>query len=103
MFSVAELRAALPTLPEPVISTIRYDAEGKRVSVIDVFRVLTGATSNHAGRDLDTAISANPQVVPMVDHFKFPGQGQRDTPVCDAKTLTLLIMDHPSPKVRLGC
>ncbi|MGI9251013.1 MAG: hypothetical protein ACR2PR_07420 [Pseudohongiellaceae bacterium] len=99
MFSVSDLRAEIPGLPEPVITSIRYDPIKKQVSVIDVFRVMTGAESNDAAKDLKNIISANPEVGGMILHFKFRGQGQRNTPVCDAKTLTMLIMAHPSKKV----
>ena len=101
MFSIADLRTDIPNLPEPVISTIRHDAKSNRVSIIDVFRVLTGASSSDASTDLERIISANIEVASTIIYCKFPGQGQRDTPVCDFPTLQVLVA-HLVSKARMA-
>ena len=54
-----------------------------RASIYDVIAAVAGLTGNHAGkayRDLATRFS---EVHSIGVNFRFPGRGQKDTPVCE--------------------
>lgn len=61
----------------------------KKVSVLDVIKVVTG---HSAYRKTWLDISQRfPEVVSEINNFKFPGQGQRETPVVGAKGLVTIM------------
>lgn len=94
MISVVSITSLLPGLPAPPIDFIRYKEDTRQISIIDVVRVLSGKASRHAGEQINGILQGE-EVAGRVGHFKFPGQGQRETPVCDAETMTQIIMVLP--------
>lgn len=70
--------------------TVRTTSESpRRVSVLDVIKVITG-NQQSAKTWLDLGRS-HPEVITICNDFKFPGQGQRLTPVTDARGLVTII------------
>jgi hypothetical protein len=61
---------------------IRMTASGQ-ASVFDIIRVLGG--SSNPRRDWARIIAEHEEVVPKTYNFRFPGQGQRETPVAKTK------------------
>ena len=55
-------------------------------------RRFTGKDKNQAAEDLRRISTAHPEVKAICFDFKFPGRGQRDTPVTDAKGIVDIIM-----------
>lgn len=71
--------------PRDIIKQIRWDETSNKGSVLDVIKLVTG---NANERDVFSRLKAtNPEVVAKTDNLKFPGKGQRKTPVADAVTL----------------
>ena len=66
-----------------------------RISVIDVSIAVTGKTHHDAAQDFRRLLTQYPEVGTNCSHFKFPGQGQRGTPVTDAKGIIDIIMLLP--------
>lgn len=62
-----------------------------KASLIDVIGIVTGKNADYAAQILRNIISRNPEVSEGITDFKFPGRGQRDTPVADARTLWSVI------------
>ena len=54
-----------------------------RISVIDVAIAVTGKTHHDAAQDVRRLLTQYPEVGTNCSHLKFPGRGQRDTPVTD--------------------
>ena len=91
------IRIALCTIMEAFALTgdwsgqqVRTTSEvPRRVSVIDVIKVVSEVQhAPSAWRDLS---STHPDVVGLAHNFKFPGQGQRLTPVTDARGLVTIV------------
>ena len=55
-----------------------------RVSIYDVVSAITGMDGNHAGKAYRDLSIQYPEVHSRGVNFKFPGRGQRDTPVTTA-------------------
>ena len=55
------------------------------MSIIDVIATISGKDKNQAAEDLRRISTGHPEVKAICFDFKFPGRGQRDTPVTDAK------------------
>lgn len=71
--------------PDEILKKIRYDPETKMGSVLDVVQLVTGQRN---GSQLFQRITEQyPDVISRCDDFKFPGQGQRPTPVAHVNTL----------------
>lgn len=64
-----------------------------RVSIYDVIGAVTGASNPRC--TWQELASAHLEVVGRGDNFKFPGQGQRETPVTDAKGIVQILMLLP--------
>lgn len=68
----------------------------KRVSVIDVILIVTGATDAHvAAQILRRMLETYAELKEKIDQFRFPGQGQRETPVTDVRGMVEIIMLLP--------
>jgi hypothetical protein len=79
-----------------LIGNIRKtDEETPRISVIDVARVITGSDSRDSAQMFRRIIEAHPEVEAKCFHLKFPGRGQRDTPVADLPTIIEIIFLLP--------
>lgn len=94
MISTTRITSLLPGLPRPPIDFIRYRVETQQVSIIDVVRVITGADSRHTKQRLSSITRGGPEAQKIV-LWKFPGERQRETPVCDAETMTMIVMQLP--------
>lgn len=71
--------------PRDIIKQIRWDETSNKGSVLDVIKMVTG---NANEREIFSRLRKTfPDVVRKCDNLKFPGKGQRDTPVADAVTL----------------
>lgn len=68
-------------------AAIRYDPLTKKGSVLDVVRIVTGCTHDHASRNYASIVEKFPEVGQKVADLKFPGRGQRPTPVAHLSTL----------------
>jgi hypothetical protein len=69
--------------------------DDKRTSVIDSIRLFTGLDANHAAEKFRDLLVKYPEVNARISHFKFRGQGQRETPVTDLVTLYEILMLLP--------
>ena len=91
--------AALPTLrmlDEDSVRRIRKTTEDPpRVSVYDVIGAITGMSPTVCSHTLARLQVTYPEVGSNRSNFKFPGQGQRETPVADARQISALIMLLP--------
>ncbi|KAK9844732.1 hypothetical protein WJX74_006124 [Apatococcus lobatus] len=61
----------------------------RRVSAIDVVKTVTN--NSQYRRTWKDLLSAYPEVGVHTTYFKFPGQGQRQTPVVDARGIVLIV------------
>ena len=66
-----------------------------RVSVYDVLSAITGLSTNNCSNVWKRLQDDYPEVATNCSNFQFPGQGQRPTPVCDARGITEIIMMLP--------
>ena len=66
-----------------------------KVSVIDVVQAITGKDARHAAEDVRILCSSYPEVDGIFVHFRFPGRGQRDTPVVDVRGIVEIVMLLP--------
>ena len=63
----------------------KTDENPPRISIIDVIATISGKDKNQAAEDLRRISTGHPEVKAICFDVKFPGRGQRDTPVTDAK------------------
>ena len=62
-----------------------------RVSVYDLIAAVKGVPDKHARVDFSRVKDDHPEVATQGCYFKFPGQGQKDTPVTDARGAICII------------
>ena len=74
-------------LGHPVKRIRITDETPPRISVIDVATAITGKHVRNAARDVLFVQEKHPEVFQKLSHFRFPGQGQRSTPVTCATGL----------------
>ena len=74
-------------LGHPVKRIRITDETPPRISVIDVATAITGKHVRNAARDVLFIQEKHPEVFQKLSHFRFPGQGQRSTPVTCATGL----------------
>ena len=67
------------------------DEKQPKASAIDVISFVTGKDSNHSAIAMKRLYESYPEVTSIVSNFKFPGKGQRDTPVADARGIWKII------------
>ena len=81
-------------LDKQALCQIRKTAENPpRVSVYDVIEAITGQSNPRV--IWDRLCTSFPEVVTICYTFKFPGRGQQDTPVADARGITEIILILP--------
>ena len=66
----------------------KTEEEPPRAAVYDVIAADTGMTVNHAGKAYRDLVARHPEVHSMGVNFRFPGRGQRKTPVAPKATQT---------------
>jgi hypothetical protein len=69
-----------------------------RVSVYDLISAITGQDTGHINTYFTRLCNAHPEVNAMCVLFKFQGQGQRPTPVTDARGMVTIINLLPGPR-----
>jgi hypothetical protein len=69
----------------------------KMVSVFDVIKLVIGPGSNQR-QYWSTTVDRYPELKQGVKTHKFPGAGQRDTPIIDAKRVVMLLNMIPGKK-----
>ena len=73
----------------------KTDEEPPRAAVYDVISTITGMSVNHAGKAYRDLVARHPEVHSMGVNFRFPGRGQRNTPVAPARGIVEIIMLLP--------
>ena len=73
----------------------KTDETPPRISAVDVVQAITGKTKNNAGNSLDCVKERYPEVSRNLRNFRFPGRGQRDTPVVDVRGIVEIVMLLP--------
>lgn len=86
--------------PSEILRRIRYDPFTKKGSVYDVIQLVTGCGKTHTSESLASIMDKFPEVLGRTQNFKFPGQGQRPTPVADMPTLFRLMALLPGSRSR---
>jgi len=66
-----------------------------RISIIDVAIAVTGKTHHYAAQDYRRLLNQYPELGHHCFPFKFPGRGQRDTPVVDVRGIVEIVMLLP--------
>ena len=94
MQAISDLMVSLTQLTDgAVLSGIRKTAEDPpKISILDVISTITGLETNGSSVVYTRLKEDFPEVATKSSHFKFPGRGQRDTPVTDAHGITEIVM-----------
>lgn len=96
MAEIADLAEMLSAFSEGPLQTIRKTAESPpRVSIYDVFGLVTGHSSTVCSHTFLRLQDTHPEIANLCDNFKFPGRGQTETPVCLVKDLQTIIARLP--------
>ena len=66
-----------------------------RVSIVDVAMAVTGKPQHDAAQDFRRLSTQYPEVGANCSHDRFPGRGQRDTPVADVRGIVEIVMLLP--------
>ena len=73
----------------------RTDKTPPQASIYDVISAVTGLNGNHAGKAYRDLTARYPEVHSVGVNFRFPGRGQRDTPVASVRGIVEIIMLLP--------
>ncbi len=96
MANIPDLMAHMADLTDDSVQGVRKTAEEPpRVSVYDVLGAMTGYAPNNCVNLWRRLCESFPEVTTPCSNFKFPGKGQRDTPVTDAEGIITIIMLLP--------
>ena len=96
MQNIPDLMMSLAQMDDDSVQQVRKTAESPpRVSVIDVIRAITGTSPTESSHTLRRLEDTFHEVGSFLSNFRFPGRGQRDTPVTDAEGITQIIMLLP--------
>ena len=74
---------------------------GDLFSLVDVTMLVTGNNARYAATEICTVCHRHREVSNKVRHLKFPGRGQRETPVGDIYAVVELIMVLPGRRAGL--
>ena len=74
------------TVPD-VLEKIRFDRVAKLGSILDVIQLVTGCSHHNASKTFQKLCEHYPEVNQKIFTSKFPGQGQRPTPVAPIPVL----------------
>jgi hypothetical protein len=96
MADPASIQQQLSSLLGREVKQVRKTAEQPpRLAVYDVISAVTGMTGNHAGEAYRDLAARFPEVHGNGVNFKFPGRGQRNTPVAGVRGIVEIIMMLP--------
>ena len=88
-------------LGREVVNIRKTSETPPRISVIDVVEAITGQVKSNAGKTLERVKESHPEVYPNLINYRFPGRGQRDTPIADVRGIVEIVMllpgRHPPP------
>ena len=94
----------LSTLLSRQVKQLRKtDTVPPRISIYDVIAAVTGMDGNHAEKAYRDLVVDYPEVHSIGVNFKFPGRGQRNTPIADVRGIVEIIMllpGHTAARVR---
>ena len=93
-----QLQALLGTSVEAIRTT-----PDRRIAVVDVARAITGSDAHLAAQTVRKLCEKYKDLLDRMTHIQFPGQGQRETPVTDARGIVeiiLLLPGHHAALVR---
>lgn len=94
--NIPDLMVSMAQLDDDTVQQIRKTAEiPPRASVYDVLGVVTGYTPNNCVNLWQRLAVQFPEVTTLSSNFKFPGRGQRETPIMEAEGITQIIMLLP--------
>ena len=94
--NIPDLMVSMAELDEETVQRVRKTAESPpRVSVYDVLGAITGYAQGERYNLFQRLCEQFPEVNTICTYFKFPGRGQRETPVTDAEGITQIIMLLP--------
>ncbi len=94
--NIPDLMVSMAELDDDSVQGLRRTAEvPPRVSVYDVLGAVTKCPDNHCRMLWHRLLETYPEVATICCDFKFPGRGQRQTPVTDAEGITQIIMLLP--------
>ena len=101
---MAQIQEQLSTLLGREVKQLRItDETPPRISVIDVAVVITAHGADYASQSIRCIWQKYPEVREKITDFKFPGRGQRKTPVTGvlgAIELTFLLTGRHAARVR---
>ena len=96
MQNIPDLMMSMAELDDDSVQRVRKTAEvPPRVSVYDTIGALTGYPDDPSRGLFRRLLDSYPEVGASCTYFKFPGRGQRDTPVTNAEGITQIIMLLP--------
>ena len=96
MRPISDLMVSLLGLTSDSVRQIRKTAEDPpRVSVLDVIAAVTGLDSGNSSTAYTRLKEQYPEVTATSSLFKFPGRGQRDTPITCVKGAVIIVMLLP--------
>lgn len=95
-----QLHESFPMLFDGKTTHIRVTSETpRRVSVFDLIEVITGV--ENPSRTFHDITARYPEVLQFTSDFMFPGQGQRMTPVTDARGVVRIVNKLHGPRAIL--
>ena len=96
---MADIRQQLATLlgkeATEIANIRRTSGTPLRISVVDVVAAIAEQTGANAGHYFERLQNSHPEVCTSCTNFKFPGRGQKHTPVTDARGIVEIIMVLP--------
>ena len=102
MRAISDLMASLSQLSDGAVRGIRKTAEDPpRVSVLDVISAVTGLDSSNSATVYGRLREQFPEIATRISIIKFPGRGQRDTPVVAEADQSMITALLTSPTARL--
>ena len=77
---------------------IRYIPDPMRASVIDVIKLATGQNNHLSAQSYRRLCETYPEILTHTTDYKFPGQGQRKTPIAGVEGIVNVLQVLPGPK-----
>ncbi len=73
----------------------RIRKKDEQFSLVDVASLITGKDAKYAHQQFQITVDGHPEVSEKIGYLKFPGRGQRETPVGDIYVVVEVIMLLP--------